>query len=365
MSNVSFQDRALTLAEQLLRIPSVIEQEAEIAAWVQQSCRDAGVHAVARAENSLAITPRPLRDGVPLLMLVGHLDTVPELSPNEVRIEDGKLYGLGASDMKAADAVLLAAVERAVHEAPVVDLVGVLYSREEGPFDGNELPALRAAVPDLFDRAGLAVCMEPTDGRVEVGCLGTSHARVTFSGKRAHSARPWQGDNAIHKAAGLLQRLAALEPVDHTFDGFVFREVLNATMTEFRGARNVIPDRFTVNVNYRFAPGMDEAAVRRRLDILVEGLPDCSYELVDYCPAGRVCTDNELLDGLRRAAGDPEVTAKQAWTDVGRLSTWGVDAVNWGPGATAQAHQAGEWVEVEAVRESASAVDRWLWPDQP
>jgi succinyl-diaminopimelate desuccinylase len=120
-----------------------------------------------------------------------------------------------------------------------------------------------------------------------------------------------------------------------------------------------VPDEFVLNVNYRFSPDKDEAAVRARLADLIGD--QATWELLDFCPAGRVCGDNALLQDLRTAAGDIEVRAKQAWTDVGRLSNLGIDAVNWGPGATAQAHQAGDWVSIAAIESALATLNAWIF----
>ncbi|MCB9871905.1 MAG: succinyl-diaminopimelate desuccinylase [Planctomycetes bacterium] len=358
-------ERVLALCESLLAIPSVTGEEAAIADWLERRLQPQAPDTLLRAGNSLCVAPRAFDQRKPTLMLVGHTDTVPQLDDNPVRRDGDRLYGLGASDMKAADAVLLDVIEQSRVREPRFNLVGVLYAREEGPYAASEMPLIHAAAREWFERTDLAVCMEPTDNALELGCVGTLHAEVVFTGRRAHSARPWQGENAIHKAAPFLGRLAALKREPHEFHGLVFYEVLSATMVDFRGARNVVPDRFQVNVNYRFAPGKVESELRARLDSLVGDAG--SYTIVDLCPAGRVCGDNPLLAALHRAAGSMEVRAKQAWTDVGRLSQMGIDAINWGPGATAQAHQAGEWVSIEAVARSRSVLESWVFeaPDAP
>lgn len=351
-------DLVLELTEELLRRESVITEEQALCDWLEARLQAQAPHALIRARNSLCFAMDPPDPSRPTLMLVGHVDTVPKLSDNPVRREGDKLYGLGASDMKAADALVLHTLERGRGRALRYNLVGLLYSCEEGPYALSEMPHIFAAARPWFDRTDLAVCMEPTDNRIELGCLGTCHVRVTFSGVRAHSARPWHGDNAIHKAGPLLTTLQGLEREAHEFHGLTFYEVLNATMVEYRGARNVIPEQCVVNVNYRFAPDKDEAAVRARLDGLIGGIG--SYEVTDFCPAGRVCADNPLLAQLQACDPGIEVCAKQAWTDVGRLSHLGIDAVNWGPGATSQAHQAGEWVSMTAVAHSVNVMQRWL-----
>ena len=193
-------DRVLSLTEELLEIESVTRDEGAIGDWLERRLAEQSPHALIRAGNSLCFALREPDPAKKTLMLVGHTDTVPKLSANPVRREGDKLYGLGASDMKAADALLLDALERNASSESRYNLVGVLYACEEGPFDGSEMPLIYAAAREWFDRTDLAVCMEPTDNNLELGCLGTSHARVVFAGKRAHSARPWQGENAIHKA---------------------------------------------------------------------------------------------------------------------------------------------------------------------
>ena len=359
MSGDSHLERVVCLTESLLEIESETGQEGAIGDWLEERIRARGPHTLIRAGNSLCFAMRALDPEKRTLMLVGHTDTVPKLSENPVRREGDKLYGLGASDMKAADALLLDCLETNAQLASRYNLVGVLYACEEGPFDGSEMPLVYAAARQLFDATDLAVCMEPTDNNLELGCLGTCHAEVVFTGKRAHSARPWQGENAIHKAAGLLERLAETPREEHVFHGLTFFEVVSATAVNYRGARNVVPDQCTLNINYRFAPGKDEEDVIARLSEIVG--EDATFEVVDFCPAGLVCGDNPLLTDLRDVAGDFDVRAKQAWTDVGRLSHLGIDAVNWGPGATSQAHQMGEWVAVSALDRAREILWKWVF----
>lgn len=351
-------ERCLALTEELLAIPSETGGEAAITDFIEERLAACEPHALVRAGLNLCVATRAMDPSKRTVMLLGHTDTVPGLDDNPVRREGDRLFGLGASDMKAADAVIIETLLRNRDEPFRHNVVGVLYASEESSYDASGMPEIHAAARPWFDQADLAICMEPTDNQIELGCLGTSHARVAFEGMRAHSARPWQGDNAIHKAAGLLLRLAAREPVTHEYHGLQFVEVMSATMVDYRGARNVVPDQCTINVNYRFPPAMTRAEVEHALTELVAG--EASFEIVDFCPAGRVCGDNALVAELTHAAGGAEVRAKQAWTDVGRLSHLGLDAINWGPGTVAQAHQKGEWVLVSEIARSVETLARWL-----
>lgn len=322
---------------ELCRLPSVTGGEAALADWV---------HARVGGERvGHSVVARRRGEG-PLVLLVGHLDTVPPKGENPPRVEGGRLYGLGASDMKGGLAVMLALAERSY---PRADLGFVFYDREEGPWVDSGLGPVLEQVDWLHD-AALAFCLEPTDNTVQVGCMGTLHATVRFRGRAAHSARPWQGENAIHKAGALLTALGRRAPVDVDCDGFLFREVLSATLAKGGSTRNVIPDLFELNLNYRFAPGRSGDDVVAELRALCAG---AEVEVVEVAPSGRVVVQNSLVQRFLAMTG-ARVEAKQAWTDVARLSAAGIDAVNFGPGLTAQAHQAGEYAD-PALLEQAFA----------
>jgi succinyl-diaminopimelate desuccinylase len=221
-----------------------------------------------------------------------------------------------------------------------VDLAFVFYDREEGPYLENGLgPTLEMI--EWKSLITLAFCLEPSANRLQYGCLGTLHARLTFQGRRAHSARPWEGENAIHKAGSLLSALDARPPVDVHFGGLRYREVMSVTVAEGGKARNVVPDRFVLNLNYRFAPGKGLETAEAEIRTLVAEVAE--IEFVDRSPSGDVPPPHPWLDILTGPLGlVPE--PKQAWTDVARLSQWGIPAVNLGPGEPSQAHQAGEWI---------------------
>ncbi len=349
----------------LLAIPSVIEHEADLRVFCEEYLAQVGADEVVTQGNNLAFRPRAWTGGRPKLLLLGHLDTVPKQGENPPRVEGDRIFGLGASDMKGGDALILELCKRAVREEPAVDLACVLYAREEGPFAGSGMPEIVEAAPAYFRDVDLAIAMEPTNGQLELGCLGTMHAEVCISGKAAHSARPWLGHNAIHAAGPLLEALRRLPPRDIEFHGLQFREVCSATMISFTGARNVIPPSCTLNLNFRFGPDRSIEEAKAWLDSFVQdSLPEEQVALVfkDICPSGRVCGDNKLLSRIEAAALVPLTRkAKQAWTDVGRLSAMGMDAVNLGPGDTAEAHQKNESCSRSILQENRALFHRFLF----
>ena len=329
----------------LCRIPSPIGEERLIADHVERwALEHFPRREVFRQGHSLVLGS--LLDARPTVALVGHLDTVPA-HPNdrEPRIEGERVFGLGSSDMKGGLAVMMALAEDLPRAELPVNLVVVLYEREEGPYLESGLGPLFDTRPEL-KRVKFGIAMEPTDGVVQVGCVGSLHVTLRFKGRSAHSARPWQGENAIHKAGPLLARLLTLPRREVVRDAFTFYEVMNITKASGGRARNVIPEAFELNLNYRFAPGKSVQQAQQDVRELVGEVAE--VEFTDLAPSGRVCADNPLFQELMALTGLP-AASKQAWTDVARFGEWGVDAVNYGPGETAQAHQANESAPIPAL----------------
>jgi succinyl-diaminopimelate desuccinylase len=326
-------DRLATRTLELIDIPSVSRDEARLAAHV----------AALLDVDDLGDTCLLARRGAPVL-LAGHLDTVPAQDNIPGRIDGGRVHGLGASDMKGALAVM---IELALAGAPFDCL---FFGREE-------LPGAFSALTPLLERERLdyelVVMMEPTANELHAGCVGNINATWTFTGRSAHSARPWDGENAIHAAARGIAVLADVEREEHVFDGLTFYEVASVTQIEGGIAQNVIPDRVVCGVNYRFAPGRTPDAARARLRELC---PGGELTIDSLAPSGAVATDSPLAQALI-AAGDLTVAPKQAWTPVAEFGLAGLPAVNFGPGDPPQAHRRDESVEIAALVRSYEVLE--------
>jgi succinyl-diaminopimelate desuccinylase len=332
-------------ALQLCEIDSPIGHEAQIADYVERWAKGLFPSEQIR-RHSHSFVLGSLDDAKPTVALIGHLDTVP-LHPRagRPRIEGDRLIGRGSSDMKGALAVMMALAEDLPADKRAYNLAFIFYEREEGPYLESGLGLLMDKVPEL-KKVKFGIAMEPTDNVVQVGCTGSIHAALHFQGKSAHSARPWQGENAIHRAGPFLGELLALQPREVNLSGYSFREVFSITLAKGGLARNVVPDGFELNLNYRFAPGKSVEAAQEDVRKLVAGRAHIEFK--DLAPAGRVCADNPLFQALLSTTGLP-AAPKQAWTDVARFSVLGVDAVNFGPGETAQAHQEDESTSIGAL----------------
>ncbi|MDP9393752.1 MAG: succinyl-diaminopimelate desuccinylase [Actinomycetota bacterium] len=287
------------------------------------------------------------------VVLAGHLDTVPVAANLPSRRDGDLLYGRGTADMKGGVAVALRLA--ATLPEPNRDVTYVFYDHEEVEADKNGLGRVARNHPEWLE-ADFAVVMEPSNGTVEGGCNGTMRVDVTTRGRAAHTARSWMGHNAIHEAAHVLARLNAYEPAQVEVDGLVYREGLNAVLVSGGIAGNVVPDRCSIAVNYRFAPSKSEADAEAHLRQVFEGY-DVTF--VDSAPGARPGLTHPAAAAFVAAIGQ-EPAPKFGWTDVARFSALGVPAVNFGPGDPLLAHKDDEHVSMAAVRECESAMRTWL-----
>jgi len=342
---------ALTAA--VCDIESVSRNEAMLADAVEDALRGLGHLKVVRDGNTLvARTTLGRRERV---VLAGHIDTVPLTAvPNlPTRLDGGVLWGRGTVDMKGGVGVMLRIAAQLAE--PSRDLTFVFYDCEEIDGQFNGLARVAETAPDLL-AGDFAVLLEPTNGAIEGGCKGTLRAEVLTTGVAAHSARPWKGENAIHAAAAVLARLTAYEAETIEVDGLDYHEALQAVGISGGIAGNVIPDRCTVTVNYRFAPDKNVEEAFAHVRHVFEGFEVTLGDAVEGARPGlQLPAARAFIDSL----GVP-VSAKEGWTDVARFSAVGVPAVNVGPGDPNLAHMDDERCPVQQYVAAEAALLRWL-----
>lgn len=346
---------SVELTRTICDIPSVSGEEAPLADAIFAAIEPLAHLEVVREGNT--IVARTHLGRAQRVAIAGHIDTVPINAnlPTRVIEEDGQpvLWGRGTVDMKAGTAVQLKLAAELAD--PRVDITWMWYDNEEVDSDRNGLTRLARTRPDLF-AADFAILGEPSNGQVEGGCNGTLRAVVRTRGVRAHSARAWMGENAIHRAAPILARLAEYRPRELEVDGLVYREGLNAVRISGGVAGNVIPDLCEVEVNFRFAPSRSvadaEAHVRRVLD-------GFDVEVVDAAGGARPGLDAPLAQEFL-AAVEAEPRPKYGWTDVARFSALGVPAVNYGPGDPLLAHHDQERVPFAQIEDVERRLRAWL-----
>ncbi|WP_163553101.1 succinyl-diaminopimelate desuccinylase [Candidatus Frankia alpina] len=344
------------LTRQLVDVPSVSGGEAPLADAVEKAL--AALDGLQVERDGDAVVARTFLGRPSRILLAGHLDTVPLADNLPARVVGGRLYGCGTSDMKAGVAIAL----RLAATLPLTgagagalrhDVTWICYDNEEVAADRNGLRRLAERHRDWLD-ADLAILMEPTSGEVEAGCQGTLRAVVTLPGTRAHSARSWLGDNAIHKAGEVLRRLGEYQARTVTLDGCTYREGLSAVRIDGGVAGNVIPDLCRVTVNFRFAPDRTPQGAFAHVREVFDGF---DLELTDR--AGGAPPGLAAAAAFVAATGRVPV-AKYGWTDVARFAELGIPALNYGPGDPNLAHTRDEYVELAAIDEGERLLRRYL-----
>jgi len=369
-SKLNLLQDPVDLTAALVDIESVSHNETAIADAVEVALRevaqaDESIEVLRIDNNVIARTHRGLPQRV---ILAGHLDTVPTADnvPSTRGVDaQGRdtLFGCGTVDMKSGDAVYLHAFATlAASQELQRDLTLIMYECEEIAAEFNGLRHLSESHPELL-AGDVALLGEPSGNVIEAGCQGSIRLRLTAHGTRAHSARAWLGDNAVHKLAPVLTRIAEYEPQTVDIDGLDYREGLNVVWLEAGVATNTVPDEAVLRVNFRFAPNRsaDEAMAhfRQVLGLDEFAAEDLTVNVEDVSPGALPGLHAAAAKELVAVAGDV-VKPKFGWTDVARFSALGIPAVNFGPGDPAYCHKKDEQIPVECITALWEDLRRYL-----
>ena len=321
-------------------------------------------------ENMLVECGPPAHDGDGWL-LSGHVDTVPagepdwETDPWTLVERDGRLYGRGACDMKAFNAIaanLLRDRAEAGFDRPLALLL--THSEEVGTVGAGHFVRDWDAARPLPRRV---VVGEPTSLRPVRGHKGHLKLRFAVVGRPCHTGFPAQGVNAIEGTLPLLQCLASLRASlieERTEDSSLFPEVPHPVLTiagiDGGSAINVMPERCEVLVGIRLLPGQCSDAILGRLrdaldaaGVRLSERPEegaCTMELLNETPAFSTPPDDAFLREVCRVSGHAEAKGVNYGTDAGRLGLIDRRSVIFGPGDIARAHQANEWMPIDEFK---------------
>jgi succinyl-diaminopimelate desuccinylase len=345
----------LTMA--ICDIESVSGNESELADQVELLLSSAPHLKIIRDGNAvIAKTELGLKSRV---IIAGHLDTVPVTNNLPTQLHhferEQTIIGRGTVDMKGGVAVMLKLALEVTN--PVNDITWIFYDNEEVAADLNGLGRIQRNHPELM-QGDFAVLCEPTSALVEGGCNGTMRIELHTKGKKAHSARPWMGENAIHKLERVLGILNSYKPKTISVEGLDFRESLNAVLVHGGIATNVIPDLAVLTINYRFAPDKNAAQAQAHLE---EVFSEFEIRVTDSAAGARPGLNTPIAQAfIKSVGGDPK--PKYGWTDVARFSAAGIPAVNYGPGDPSLAHADNENVPVGQLFDCEKGLRGWLAP---
>jgi succinyl-diaminopimelate desuccinylase len=336
------------LAEQLIAIdtsaPVGLERAIDfVAGWLD--AREVPVREV-RVGDRRCLLAR-IGEGPVRVLFNGHLDVVPG-NPGQFRPErrEGRLYGRGAYDMKAALAAMMIAtaeLARGGLQGASLDLMIVPDEERGEPGDNCSEALVRDGL-----RADFVVCGEPTDLQVGIQAKGVVLVCLHVPGVAAHGSTPWLGQNAVLRAVDLYRRIGQLPFMSESSEMFPAPSV-NLGRIEGGDALNRVPDACRIWVDIRSLPDQDRDAILAQVQALD---PEVTVELILDKSAARVPSSHPLVQvlvGVARAA-DPTARAigRDGSSDAIPFLEAGVPAVEFGP-VGAGHHGPDEYVEIASL----------------
>jgi succinyl-diaminopimelate desuccinylase len=353
------------LTEKLIAYDSSRSEEIRLAAgfvkgWLE--ARDIEARQIGVRDLPVTIAEVGPADG-PTVLLHGHLDVVPGRPGQfEPRLEGDRLFGRGAYDMKGALAAMLLAMHDLRDRAKVRVRLGVVPDEESE--EENERGSDRLVEEGFV--GDFAITGEPTDMHIGVQAKGVLAMRLEVSGRAAHGATPWEGDNAILRALDVFRTIESL-PFARQSSELFDRPSINLGRISGGDALNKVPDACIIDVDIRYLPEQEPAAIVdevRRLE---------SAEVISTFTRPPAAVDPELpfVRALYDAAApyhSAEVTSvgRDGASDAVSFLRAGIPAVEFGPVGGGH-HGPEEWVSVrslanyrKALIEFLEGVPRWL-----
>lgn len=379
--NGDVREQVVDLATELISRPSENPpgDEDTVARWLESRLIDSPTDFDVNTAEILPERPNVVaRAGDPdcgRVLLLGHLDVVPADAdtwiedPYDPTVRDDRLYGRGSADMKGAIAAMVVAAERYLDRAdePGEVVLAFVVDEEHG---GAGAQALVEAGVD----ADGAIIGEPTDMNVCTAIKGVARYEVTLHGESCHSGQPDEGVDAIRGLSALLDRIATLDDkLKATSHEVLAHE--DVTVTEVAGgvAPNVVADRATATIDWRFLPGttepepFDERVCDALDGISADSTPiGVDLERTVFARAGETDADHPLVSTVietAQAEGIPaDLVGFNAATDARFLiHDANLPTVHFGPGSiTEDAHTVDESVSIASLATTVAVYERAL-----
>ncbi len=344
-------EEALELLLDTLRVYSPSTRESELSLLLQGRMRQLGFREIRsdRAGNAIGSVGGRRRDGIPHLLLCGHMDTIPGMI--EVREVDGRVYGRGAVDAKSAMCAMLSAAANLDSED--IRITVACVTREEGDSLG-----VNTLIADGGDY-DFAVFGEPGGAhKVAVGYRGRVEGRLKVRTSGGHAASPWAHPSAVDEAMGVFARFKAYEK-SHGSGGDHYRSV-NISLTMIQGGyySNVIPPTCEATLDIRIPPGLSSKTLESDLTQILEESkqtsPDARFELNfdEATEPYEVPTDSLVVRAFQRSiiktlSSRPVLTHKTGTGDMNTMAQrMGIPCVTYGPGDSKLEHTDNEFVEI-------------------
>ncbi len=385
IANLVDSEEVVRLAQALVKIDSVAApgrpHEENVVNFLEKRLRAAGLKVVRQEVEPLRPNLMAEWSGVDagaLLLLEGHTDVVTEgdrqawqRDPFSGDIENNKLWGRGAADMKAGLAAAVVALETiAKHKPSVAGTLRLLIPcDEEGMMRG-----IKRMLQDGWHKddagkpaAGAIIC-EPEELELCLFQRGGIRVKIIFMGKQAHGAMPYAGKNPIPALATFVLAMQELQTElqqqlgSHPMLGHAW---LTATVLEAGSwpQLNVMHAQAALGLDIRTVPGIAHQDLHVRLQgilasICTDAAINFQYEIIDDRPWTSTDQNAKLVRALETATRitrdcEPSYGGVPGTTDGTFLHAAGVPIVTVGPGGREIPHQTNEFVELQELRAAA------------
>ena len=302
----------------------------------------------------------------PILVLNGHLDTVPvkdnwDYPPFEATIENDRMFGLGAADMKGGIASMLGAAK--VLAASNEKLKGTLMLTFVADEERKNLGTLRFL--ENYRDIDYAVIGEPTNLHIVTTHRGVMRFRICTFGRAAHASNPSHGENAIYKMNEVIHACMSLEKRYHSVSSsYVQRPSLSITGIKGGTAENIVPDTCEIIIDRRTVPAETaeeiEESFRTQLEEIKKKDKEFNYslEILTAVNAWKVRDDSVLLRYGIEAYGkcfgrNPELRDLGATCEATLFAQRGIDTIVFGPGNILAAHTKNEFIRILQLEQAA------------
>jgi succinyl-diaminopimelate desuccinylase len=292
----------------------------------------------------------------PTVVLHGHVDVVPGLPGQfEPRVEGDRLYGRGAYDMKGALAAMLVTAAAMRDQDGVRVRLGIVGDEESE----EEVERGSDHLVDSGFVGDFAITGEPTDLHIGIEAKGVLALRLRVGGTAAHGATPWLGDNAVLNAIDVFRSIESLPFARHSSELFD-RPSINLGRIWGGDALNKVPDLCVIDVDIRYLPDQDPAAILAQ----VHELDGIEAAALFTRPPATVDRDSPFVRALRQSTtkhhdGEPMSVGRDGASDAVSFLRVGVPAVEFGP-VGAGHHGPEEWVSVSSLDTYRQALESFL-----
>jgi succinyl-diaminopimelate desuccinylase len=350
-------DELVALAERLISYDtSKPEPIHEAAGFIKGWLEARGIEARQDWVNGLPITSAEIGSGEPCVVLHGHVDVVPGFPGQfEARVEDDRLIGRGAYDMKGALAAMLLVFTGITAADGVRVRLGIVADEESEEDTGRGSDHL----VDAGFVGDFAITGEPTNLHIGVEAKGVLAVRLEVSGRAAHGATPWEGNNAVLMAIDVFRSIESLPFARHSSELFD-RPSINLGRIWGGDALNKVPDRCVIDVDIRYLPGQDPAAIRGE----IAELPNVQVLSHFMRPPASVDRGSPFVAALHEAAAPHHVEApmsvgRDGSSDAVSFLRVGVPAVEFGPTGSGH-HGPEEWVSLSSLASYRQTLETFL-----